>query len=256
MAWSLKEHIAKHWLSWFGIVLSACLAFYIYYQGQVIRDPVVSVDWNPVEIVSASRVPPSIRILRTDNKPIKGDVYARTIYFWNAGRQAIRWADVLDTISLVLTDSSAEILDFHVQRVSRPVTRVTLERGARPNELQVRFFVLDHDDGFTAQVIYQGQRSTRLLVSGDIEGASFRWAGPRSQTAATIAIFVAIVAFSASGVVAGDNSPLAKQTRSQKALVAFLSVGLFAVGIGCLYLGASSKSPFLTYGVPPSLTGP
>jgi len=169
----LGAHLRQHWVGWFTTAVSIVLAAYFYLQTIQTRDPVFLVDPDRTEIISRARVETApIRVLRQDGRPVTGDLYAMRFYFWNAGQLSVRPLNVLDTIVITLS-GAAEMVDFKVLSRTRPITGVDLRPhrvGQRLNKLILTFVILEHDDGFSSQIIYEGSRDTRLSIAGTIEG--------------------------------------------------------------------------------------
>ncbi len=200
----LVTHVKAQWLGWLGLLVGVTglgLAWYFYQASREVRDPVFIVYPSRFEIVSAGRIATApIKVLRSDGTPISADVYAVYFFFWNAGRRSIRPENVLDTLQITLLDSASEILDFKPLITSRPITRITLTRGTGRRTLVVHFAILEQGDGLQGQIIYQGQSTAALRLSGTIEGAHVRtttitqpmWALIPEVVGALVLLFVAM----------------------------------------------------------------
>ena len=162
------------------------LAYYYADLAYAKREPAFVVDPTRVLIVDAEVATGSLlKVVRSDNKPIKGDVSSARIYFWNQGRQSIVPGHVLKDLKINIAD--AEILDFRVLSQSRPeILQASLSRDPEDGEhaLIMSFQILEENDGFCAQINYEGKRDTQITLSGAIEGVKsfvptpnyWRWA--------------------------------------------------------------------------------
>ncbi len=239
----LISHVKDHWLGWLGIVVGvtgAGLSCYFYWESREVRDPVFIADPNRVEIVSAANIATApIKVLRRDGTPISADVYAVRFFFWNAGRRSIRPENVLDTLQIMLLDSTSEILDVKLLKTSRPITRVSLDRGAGRRTLVVHFAILERGDGLAGQIIYQGKATAALQVAGTIEGAHVRrtnapplWALIPEAVVALVLLAAGVVIFGLvmsfiSGRLAQLVAPYPRLRAAGPAIIA----GLFVLGM-------------------------
>ncbi len=169
----IGAHLRVQWLGLLVGAIGIGLSVYFYVESRETRDPVFIVDPSRAEIISHARVETApIRVLRADGKPITTDLYAVRFYFWNRGKRSIRSSDILEPLRVEL-DSGGEILDSKILSKSRPITGIVLQphsTGQRLRELAINFVILEHDDGFTGQVIYEGNANARLRIFGIIEG--------------------------------------------------------------------------------------
>ncbi|MDP3910527.1 MAG: hypothetical protein Q8Q14_09040 [Gemmatimonadales bacterium] len=169
----IGSHLKGNWATWLIGAIGLAGTAYFYFQSVEKRDPVFVVDPTRTEIVSRARVETApIRVLRQDGRPVSADLYAIRFYFWNAGRRSIRPENVLDTIRLTI-DSTAEILDYKILKTSRAITAAQLHAGAGSvalRSLVVTFRILERDDGFTGQIMYEGPGHAALRISGLVEG--------------------------------------------------------------------------------------
>jgi len=187
---NIRSFARKEWLALVGlglgvvgIVVGIAVSYYFYLESRTEREPVFLVDPARTPIVRAAQVSTApIRITRQDGKSLKGDLNAVKFYLWNDGRLSIRPEHVLKPIVISLTDPAAEILDARFLNVSRDVTGLELIRRANsPGQLEVRFTILDRNDGGVALVLYEGPPDAPLKITGAIEGVQ------RIQTELSIA---------------------------------------------------------------------
>lgn len=111
-------------------------------------------------------------IVTPDGTQVTGNVYSETVVFFNQGNGAIKPEDVLEPVSICLSDTTGEIIDFKVLKVSRPVIGLELARDSlSKSEINVDFRILENEDGFHAQIIYASTSQSALRIHGAIEGA-------------------------------------------------------------------------------------
>lgn len=155
----------------FGIALSV----YFYIASQVQREPILLFDPTRTEIVSSKRVSEApIRVMRPDGTEVKSDLIAVRFYFWNQGRMSIRRENILEPVTLKLITTKAQILDARFLRTSREITRlmVSMDTKKPTRSVLIDFRILDHLDGGTGLLIYEGEPKAEFEVSGVIEGVS------------------------------------------------------------------------------------
>jgi hypothetical protein len=150
----------------FGAV--AVMIFIYFYNPAAKRVPTLLVDPVRTTIINSSEFPNSLlKVIKNDNTPIKGDVTALRVYFWNAGKQSINSENVLQPLTLSLNDVGGEILDYKILRVSRPDSvkiNLTPSNKTPIKDLLLEFNVLEENDGFSCQVIYAGKPSAQMEV--------------------------------------------------------------------------------------------
>jgi hypothetical protein len=173
-----KSFFKKNWLNILSLVIGAVgvlLAIKFYNQSKLERIPTFVVDPARTSIFDSKILSENpIRVSKRDGTPITSDVTSLRFFFWNQGSQSIRSGNVLRSISFTLEDSSAEILDFRTLKLSRDVTGIRLLRDSLwpSNRLKMDFAILEHLDGISAQIIYEGNPAASLSISGVVEGAN------------------------------------------------------------------------------------
>lgn len=169
----LRAHFKQNWPTWLVGAIFAAPGVYLYLLGREVRDPVFLVDPNRTEIISQARIETApIKVLRRDGKPVTDNLYAVRFYFWNAGKRPIKAADVLETVRITL-DDSGEILDAKIIGLSRAITFAQLHPhrdGQKLRVLTIAFTILERNDGFSGQIIYEGRPGASLRIAGIIEG--------------------------------------------------------------------------------------
>ena len=83
----------------------------------------------------------------------------------------------------VLDDLNTNILDFKLLGYSRSVIDIRLSRSNNNplREINIDFKILEKNDGFTGQILLEGNKEAKIKLKGDIEGVDlnapklFRW---------------------------------------------------------------------------------
>jgi hypothetical protein len=149
----------------FGIVLS----FYFYEKSKKEREPTFIVDPIKTEILNASSTKHApIKIFTLDGEEINRDLTSVTFYFWNKGKEPIRKADLLKKVKLKLEDKS-RIIDYKIIKESRDVSNISLNQVDDRN-IEIDFDILEENDGFTGQIIYEGKKGSKLTLATVIVG--------------------------------------------------------------------------------------
>jgi hypothetical protein len=172
-----RQFLTKNWISISGVfigVIGLGLSFYFYRLSVAERAPVLIVDPARTKIIDSQSFPNSaLKVLRNDNSPIASDITAIRFYFWNNGTASIKQENVLQPLLLALTDQGAEILDYKILKVSRPdvvLPNLSRDEKDQSKRLLLSFKILEANDGFTGQIIFSGNSSADLHLSGVVEG--------------------------------------------------------------------------------------
>jgi hypothetical protein len=152
-----------------GLVTGA----YFYATAREVRRPILVVAEPRIELLRSRPLSSApIRVMTPDGRVVSSDVTLVRWYFWNAGKRSIKASDVLEPVRIILANSRSRILDSRVLKTSRALTQIDVRRDqADPDHaLVIGFGILEQDDGFSAQLILEGDPATRLVVAGAIEG--------------------------------------------------------------------------------------
>jgi hypothetical protein len=153
-------------------VVGVFLSVYTYQLSREVREPYFIVDSLRTEILTSKNIKEApIRVTSRDGREVKSDVTSLRFYFWNNGKAAIHKGDVLEGLVISLDDKKGKILDYKLLKTSRHVTQLDLKRIGNLQELGVSFDILEHNDGFVGQMIYEGNPNAKLKISGVVEGA-------------------------------------------------------------------------------------
>ncbi|MCC6373115.1 MAG: hypothetical protein IT236_19075 [Bacteroidia bacterium] len=150
-------------------ILGIALSVYYYELSKREKDPTFIIDPIKFEILksSSTHLAP-IKILTLNGDEIKRDVTSLTFYFWNKGKEPIRPVDLLTNINFILSNN-AKIIDFKILKRSRDVCKINLFKH-NSDTLRLDFKILEENDGFTGQVIFEGPETTQLNIATDIVG--------------------------------------------------------------------------------------
>lgn len=108
--------------------------------------------------------------VRLDEQPVTSDITAAQIAFWNAGHSPIREGNILKPL-VIRTQDQKPILDVEVRKTSREVVKITLNRSkAHEGEVEIRWNILERNDGAVIQVIYGGDERVALEATSTLEG--------------------------------------------------------------------------------------
>ncbi len=122
-------------------------------------------------VLVAAEAAADLQVL-ADGRPVKGPVTAVQVVVWNAGKAPIREENVLEPLKLSL-EGSAPIISARVLRVTRDLTRFSLDESQRANGvLGLRFRILEAGDGALVQLTYLGGEGVAIKGSGAIVGQS------------------------------------------------------------------------------------
>jgi hypothetical protein len=148
-------------------------SIYFYRRATRIRDPIFIVDSSRIQILSSKQVSEvPIKVLKKGDAEVRSDLTGVRFYFWNQGTSPIKRHDILEPIQIRLDDSSAEIIDAKLLKMSRDVTKLKLDTVEDDpiRTLGLTFEILESGDGTTGQIIYEGNPNAVFKISGIIEG--------------------------------------------------------------------------------------
>lgn len=170
----MRERENQDWRFILSIVIalsSLIYAVYAHRENSYRRKPVFWTDPSRVEILNAKHLSEApIKVIRTkDDSEIVADLVAVRFYFWNAGRKPIKKIHIIEEPKVTISDPESEIIDFRVLKMSRDPVKFRLMPGQKDNEVVIQFQVLEQNDGAACQIIYTGEKESRLAISGFIE---------------------------------------------------------------------------------------
>lgn len=123
------------------------------------------------KIQRSSDAPDDIEVYYKGHK-VDG-VQSTIIWFWNDGRKPIVRDDIpaIQPIKIEFNDSGElEILNVQILKQSRGVISCQATKVSN-KVVQIGFEFLDHNDGFSLEILHTGKSSTDVVMSGTVLGA-------------------------------------------------------------------------------------
>jgi hypothetical protein len=153
-----------------SIVITLVFGYYFLYVGLRKREPTFYVDPTRTTILdkeNAAKAP--LLLLKSNGDTITSDVTSVYFYFFNQGEETIKQENIYSPLKIVLSDN-AEILDFKVLKVTRPVSGIEVNRDSLGQTLNINLKALENNDGFAGQIIFEGNKDTSISLEGGIDG--------------------------------------------------------------------------------------
>ena len=254
--WAKIRRISLQVCLWLlPILIGTAVSYYFYLISIQARDPRFRVFNSRTILLSGENLSKApLKIFTSDGREIFSDVTAVTIDFWNEGTKEIRQADILEPIRIQVDAANAEILDFKVVQLSRPLTGLTVSRNViLPNQsLDLNFQILEPKDGGRIQIVYAGPADAPFSVSGAVvdapkilsfDGASDSaiWLNFVKTVLWCLLGFGALVAVSFVSELLNDRFKKALETIWTFFIVALMLVLILVVPWGC-YEGAKDRA--------------
>lgn len=121
-----------------------------------------------ITILESSKIEQApIEIYDKDKNRVNSNLFVSTIYFWNRGKESIKEDNILEELKITYPDS--RIIDFSILKSNRQISKIKLDK-IKPNELSLTFSILEQNDGFSAQVIYEADKTVTPKLNGIVEG--------------------------------------------------------------------------------------
>lgn len=153
-----------------SIVITIVFGYYFIYVGEKQREPTFYIDPVKTMIIDRENAGDApIQLLKTNQDTIESDVISAYVYFFNQGMETIKRENVYAPLKIKV--DSGEILYHKIIRVARPVTGIKINRDTLDQSLAIDFVALENDDGFVAQIIYEGKMNSKIFLEGGIDGA-------------------------------------------------------------------------------------
>ncbi len=155
-----------------SIAITIVFGYYFLYLGNRERKPTFYLDPTRTIILDkANAANAPLQLLKSNGEAIHADVTSVYFYFFNQGTETIKRENVYEPLKIVLGDK-AEILDFRLLKVSRPVSGIALTRDTISNSLAINFKVLEKDDGLVVKIIFEGNKNASINLEGGIDGVN------------------------------------------------------------------------------------
>jgi len=153
-----------------SIVITIVFGYYFLYVSIRERKPTFYIDPTRTTILdkeNAANAP--LLLLKSNGDTITSDVTSVYFYFFNQGEETIKQENIYSPLKIVLGDQ-AEILDFKVLKVSRPVSGIEVARDSLNHRLNIDLKALENNDGFVGQIIFEGNKNASISLEGGIDG--------------------------------------------------------------------------------------
>ncbi len=156
-----------------SITITIVFGYYFLYIGNRERKPTFYLDPTRTTILdkeNAANAP--LLLLKSNGDTILADVTSVYFYFFNQGEETIKQENIYSPLKIVLGDR-AQILDYKILKVARPVSGMQLTRDTINNSLGIDFKALEKDDGFVGQIIFEGNKNATISLEGGIDGVKY-----------------------------------------------------------------------------------
>jgi hypothetical protein len=153
-----------------SIAITIVFGYYFLYLGIRERKPTFYIDPVRTTILdktNAANAP--LLLLKSNGDTVKADVTSVNIYFFNQGQETIKEENIYSPLIIQL-GGSATLLDFKVLKIARAVSGIKVVADTLGKSLQIFFKALEKDDGFAAQLIFEGPKNTPIVLGGGIDG--------------------------------------------------------------------------------------
>lgn len=151
-------------------LIGLILSIYFYEVSKKEKDPTFVLEPVRTDIINSEKLKNSpIRIIKSDSQEIKNNLTSIRFYFWNKGKEAIKTEDILSDI-LIRTDPHSKIIFSRILKEAREINHITLDQ-IDSSTLKLNFKILENDDGFTGEILVEGNVHSELTIQGTIEGA-------------------------------------------------------------------------------------
>src|SRR6187402_1456392 len=156
-----------------SIIITLVFGYYFLYVGIRERRPTFYVDPTRTTILdkeTAASAP--LLLLRSNGDTINSSVTSAYFYFFNQGEETIKQANIYAPLKIVLSDE-AEILDFKILKVARPVSGIEVSKDTLSNSLDIQLKAMERDDGVVGQIIFEGKKNASITMEGGIDGVKY-----------------------------------------------------------------------------------
>ncbi len=168
MSQRVKDIIVSSVIS---IAITIVYGYYFLYVGNKSREPTFFVDPIRTTILDKTNAADApLHLLTSKGDTITSDVVSVYIYFFNQGKETIKYENVYAPLKVKL-DTNSRILDFKIIKSSRKVSGIGVTIDSTGKYLNITFRALEKDDGFVGQVIFAGDKNSQLFIEGGIDGA-------------------------------------------------------------------------------------
>jgi hypothetical protein len=155
-----------------SIAITIVFGYYFLYVGDKEREPTFYVDPVRTLIIDKNNIADApLKLLKSNNDTIHDDVVSAYFYFFNQGKETIKRENIYSPLKVKV--SGAEILYFKILKTARDISGITVSKDTLDNSLAINFSALEQDDGFVAQVIYEGDKEAELQIIGGVDRVKY-----------------------------------------------------------------------------------
>lgn len=149
-------------------IIGFAISIYFYIATQ--EAPELTYFVHPVKAAVVRAGQASNITVQLEGKNLVGDVTAAQIAIWNAGKKPIRAANILRPL-VIRTSGKAKILEARLKKTTREVVGLTLDTSRlAAGEVEIKWDILEQNDGGVVQLIYCGDEKSRIEASAVVEG--------------------------------------------------------------------------------------
>jgi len=160
-----------NYLSIFIGIIAIIISIYFYRQSKKEREPTFFINPLKIELIDSDRLQGTpITVKTNENEIVNSDVYIIKFYFFNKGKHAIKKDDILSDIFISSQNRNIKIVESRILKTSRDICNINISPDSTQKGLFVSFDILEFNDGFSGQIIYEGDTSTDFYCEGIIEG--------------------------------------------------------------------------------------
>lgn len=151
----------------FGILLT------VYLAKEKKREPVYSVIKTPSLIFDRFNASSNIKLIVNDSLLLSENVYITTLVVWNKGKLPITKEDIREDLFIYCSDSTSKMLEFNIMEENESGVS-NFKLIPKNDSLQIGWDYFDPGFGFKIQVIYTGNDTTKIVVSGKVLGSKVK----------------------------------------------------------------------------------
>ncbi len=159
--------------SFISITITIVFGYYFLYIGNRDRKPTFYVDPTRTVILDKKSVGNApLLLLKSNGDTIHADVTSVYFYFFNQGKETIKQQNIYAPLRVAMGDH-AQILDYKILKVTRPVSGMRLTMDTVGNFLGIDFKAMEKDDGLAGQIIFEGNKNATIHLEGGIDGVTY-----------------------------------------------------------------------------------
>jgi len=152
-------------------IIGLILSIYFYEVSKKEREPTFITEPVRTEIINSEKlVNNPIKVLDSNGQILSRDLTSVRFYFWNKGKEAIKPENLLENI-IISTGQGTRIVNYRILKEARKINGISL-KSVDSNSIGVNFKILEFNDGFTGELLIEGDSKAQISIKGTIEGAN------------------------------------------------------------------------------------